>query len=530
MRSLGFGLLIIALSACTIPSKDFDPPLTRAESSGFTETSRYAEVIEFLATCAQNSDLVRLDSFGATAEGRTLPLAVLGDPPPKDPSEIDRSRTMVVYVNANIHAGEVAGKEACLMLIRQIATGELASLLKDTVLLICPIYNADGNERIDVNNRSWQKGPEKGVGIRTNAQSLDLNRDMMKLESLEAQSLVRNVLVRWDPHLVVDCHTTNGSFHREPITYAPPHTPMAHAALLDYHTGVMLPWIAKRTLERDRFASIPYGNFKDAMNPEQGWSTFDHKPRYVSNYVSLRNQLSILIEMYAYAEYEERVKACRAFLQSIVEFAAANGEAMRRVKAQAEKTPLERFHLSFAAQAYEEPITIQGYRMEMTENESGRKRARPLLDQPVNYVVPYFGKFTATDDGLPLPESYLFPRGLIELKEKLDQQGIVMEEITQPFTAKASVFDIEKIEVSERLYQGHRLQTLTGAWVEKNVSFPAGAYRVPVAQPLGRLAAYLLEPQSDDGLACWNGLDRYLNRGVWDTRPGTFPVVRLMAD
>lgn len=528
MRLLGWALTIIALSACTAP-KNFDPPLTRAESSGFTETSRYDEVIDFLKACDANSDRLRIDSFGTSAEGRLLPLAVLGNPVPKNPSEIDRTKTTVVYINANIHAGEVAGKEACLMLIREIVTGELASLLDNTVLLICPIYNADGNERIDVNNRSRQKGPEKGVGIRPNAQFLDLNRDMMKLESPEAQNLVKNVLVRWDPHLVVDCHTTNGSYHREPITYAPPHTPLAHAALMDYNSNVMLPWIAKRTLERNDYASIPYGNFKDAMKPEVGWETFDHKPRYVSNYVSLRNQLSILIEMYAYAEYEVRVKACRAFLQSIMEFTDENGEAMRRVKAEAEAAPLERFHLSYAVESLDASITIQGFRMEMMENESGRKRARPILDEPVDYLVPYFGRFKPDDEGLPVPESYLFPRGLVEVKEKLDQQGIIMEEVAQPFIAEALAFEIEKIDFRENLYQGHRLQTLSGQWLQKSVSFPGGAYRVPMNQPLGRLAAYLLEPQSDDGLACWNLLDRYLNRGPWDARPGTYPVVKVMA-
>jgi len=97
----------------------------------------------------------------------------------------------------------------------------------------------------------------------------------------------------------------------------------------------------------------------------------------------------------------------------------------------------------------------------------------------------------------------------------------------EPFTADVQVFDIEKIEFKERLFQGHRLQTLFGRWAPKRVAFPAGAYRVPVDQPLSRLVAYLLEPESDDGLACWNFFDRYLNRGNWDARPGTFPVMKV---
>jgi len=531
-------IFLFLLPAFSI-SADEKQVQTPVEKSKYSITSRYTQIVEYLNMLDSESPLLRMDSFGKTAEGRDLLLAVLGTPPPTNPESIDRQTTTVLFINANIHAGEVCGKEACLMLIRDILKGGLSHLLENTIILIAPDYNADGNERIGPNNRRRQPGPEEGVGVRTNAQQLDLNRDMMKLDSPEANALVTNIMVRWDPDIVVDCHTTNGSYHQEPITYAHSFTPLNDPELTRFNRDLMLPWIAKRTKDRkgESYDSIPYGNFRNRAKPEEGWSTFDHKPRYVSNYAGLRNSLSVLIEMYMYADYDLRIKACRAFLQSIAEFAQEEGEAVRKVNRNADasaikagstgNTPLL-YHMKFELEPLEKKVSIKGYEMEIKENSSGRKRATPNLDKPKIYTVSYYGNFQPKDEGFPLPHAYLFPRGLIDINSKLISHGIEIEEINEPFTAEVECFNIDKIDFSPQLYQGYRLQSLTGKWEKMDMTFPGGAFIVRTNQAQARLAAYLLEPQSDDGLACWNKLNKYLNRGVWDTRPGIYPVAKLL--
>src|SRR5207245_4999970 len=136
------------------------------------------------------SPLVRLGELGTSVEGRKLPLLILADPPVATAEEAARSNKLVVYAQGNIHAGEVDGKEALLMLVRDLATAKERPLLKDLVLVFAPIFNADGNERISKENRRAQVGPAEGVGVRANAQGLDLNRDFVKLESPEVQALV----------------------------------------------------------------------------------------------------------------------------------------------------------------------------------------------------------------------------------------------------------------------------------------------------------------------------------------------------
>src|SRR5262249_54467314 len=156
--------------------------------------------------------------LGISVEGRKLPLLILADPPISTPQEAARNKKLVVYAQGNIHAGEVDGKEALLMLARDLATAKERPLLKDLVIVIAPIFNASGNEKISKQNRRGQIGPEEGAGARQNAQGLDLNRDFVKLESPEVRSLVR-FFNKWNPAVFIDCHTTNGSYHRYTITY-----------------------------------------------------------------------------------------------------------------------------------------------------------------------------------------------------------------------------------------------------------------------------------------------------------------------
>ena len=213
--------LLCVSSAPARPAGAQDALLTRAERTGFVETSRYDDVIELSRALADASPLVHLTWFGYTFEGRRLPLLVVGDVADPTPGAVRGTGRTRVYLQGNIHAGEVCGKEALLMLVREVARGGHASWADSLVLLVAPIYNADGNERIELDNRPRQHGPVGGMGQRANAQGYDLNRDHMKLDSPEARSLAR-LLNEYDPQVVVDLHTTNGTRHAYHLTYSPP--------------------------------------------------------------------------------------------------------------------------------------------------------------------------------------------------------------------------------------------------------------------------------------------------------------------
>ncbi|HTH26375.1 MAG TPA: M14 family zinc carboxypeptidase, partial [Vicinamibacterales bacterium] len=193
---------------------------TRAEITNYEETSTYADVTRVIDGLAATSPLVYTESFGKTEEGRDLPLIVISDPKVATPAAARKLGRPIVFVQANIHAGEVEGKEAILMLARRLVSGDLKPMTRQMVFLIAPDYNADGNEKITPMNRTQQNGPVAGVGTRENSKGLDLNRDYMKLDSAEARALV-GLMNKWDPHVAVDLHTTNGSYHANHLTYSP---------------------------------------------------------------------------------------------------------------------------------------------------------------------------------------------------------------------------------------------------------------------------------------------------------------------
>src|SRR2546425_1207283 len=195
-------------------------PRTTAESTNYRDTSRYAEVMEFIAAIQRADHDIRVETFATTNEGRALPLVLAGPAGVVNPRSAHASGLPIVFIMANIHAGEVEGKEAAQMVLRDLVSSSRA-LRDQMIVLIAPIYNADGNEKIDSQHRPTQNGPPNGVGVRENAQGLDLNRDYMKLETPETRGLIANVLHRWDPLLTVDLHTTNGSYHGYALTYSP---------------------------------------------------------------------------------------------------------------------------------------------------------------------------------------------------------------------------------------------------------------------------------------------------------------------
>jgi hypothetical protein len=311
-------------------------PLTRPESTAFAETSRYDDVISYMKAMAAASPQIHLTTYGYTYEGRPMPLAVIGAPG-ATPEQVLATKKIRVYIQGNIHAGEVEGKEALLWLLRSIAKGERAEWLKSVVLLINPIYNADGNERVALTNRGSQWGPIGGMGQRANAQDLDLNRDCTKLESAEARSLAM-MLNRYDPHVAIDLHTTDGSadsgFY---LTYETSINPNDSSATVGLLRNELLPAVTKAVKAKHGWDYFYYGGVQRG-GAERAWGSDAElaKARYTSTYFGVRNRLGILSETYSYASFEDRIKANYWFVEEILGFVVKNGEAVKKAVATAD--------------------------------------------------------------------------------------------------------------------------------------------------------------------------------------------------
>ena len=498
-----------------------DAMRTAPEKSAFRETTRYADVVRFMeAAAAAGPQLIRMDTFGYTFEGRALPVAIVGRLADKRPETVRASGRTVVYVQGNIHAGEVEGKESLLMLLRDLSAGRHQEWSDSLVLLIAPIYNADGNERVQMNQRGVQNGPIAGMGQRPNAQGYDLNRDHMKLESPEARSLA-NLFTRYDPHVIMDLHTTDGTRHAYHITYSVPMHPSTDSAIVRLMRTRWMPEVTKAVKDKHGWDYYYYGNLQ-GQGEDRGWYTFDYRAMFNNNYAGLRNRFGILSEAYAYATFEDRIKATSWFVEEVVNFAMRNATAIRRETARADAESLAGRRLALRADFERAPQMVDILMGDVEEIRNPISGARMLnrLDARATERMAEFGTFKPTDTER-VPRSYLVPAALTDVIDRLRAHGVRMTTLAAARPTRIEKFRIDSTTVA-REFQGHTERTLYGGYESAMETVPAGTVVVSTGQPLGRLVFSLLEPRSDDGFVNWNVIDRDMGMAAAPAGRGGF--------
>ena len=490
--------------------------LTVAESSDYRATARYGQVMELAERLAGASESIRLDSLGESFERRQLPLLWVANPPVRSPEELSASGKQLVLLVGNIHSGEACGKEALLMLVRELGTTADHPLLEKLVLAVVPVYNADATERVSLQNRPRQNGPHEGAGERINAQGLDLNRDWIKLEAPETRAFVR-FLRRWDPDVVIDTHTTNGSYHRYTLTYAGPKHPAGQPALTEFVRETLLGRVGERVREAHGWRTYHYGNFADDHSK---WTTYPDHPRYGTPYRGLRGRVAILTEAYAYASFKDRVLATRDFVRACLEYCAAESETIEKLlRAVDEATEAAgrdggSLALRTEARSVGAPERVLGF------VEAEKDGERISTGEPREYEVDRIDRFEAVHS-VERPFAYLLPPSLRNAIENLQRHGVRMETLREDVELDVEVYRIDDATWAEREFQGHRLATVEATPRQETRRVAAGTLVVRSAQPLGSLAAYLLEPEAADGLVAWNFFDDAIVEG------GDFPVLRL---
>jgi len=500
--------------------------MTAAEESGYTRTMSYAEIVEFVDHLAQ-SPIAHRVSMGTSEEGRDIPALIIANPPVRTPKDAFGSGKIRFFAFGGIHSGEACGKEALLMLARDLVanpyTEDHLPISDNCVLIIAPLYNTDGNERVSPDNRRGQLGPSEGMGERENVNGLDLNRDSMKLASAEGRSMAR-FLTEWDPHVVFDSHTTNGSYHQYTLTFEGPLNPSGPIEPLEYTRDEFLPGVSRLLELETGYKSFFYGNFDRELTK---WGTYSHKPMFGGPYVGLRNRISILSEAYAYASFEDRVLSTHAFARRCILQAVADRDRIIDMLDRADRETIEKgeraedeFGIAYEIAKLDEPVVIQSY--ELAKPDPDRYGVRPIAtENMVDYTVEHWGTFTPTRT-ITRPKGYLIPGSHPHIVSKLHEHGIRTTPIDQKTGFTVERFTVERVTRSEREFQDIREvrleTTVRGEWI----SVGEGWTFVSTAQPLGNLLVYLLEPESDDGLSRWDAIDPSLDDG------DLFPVMRVL--
>ena len=472
-------------------------------------------------------------SIGKTTEGRDIPFVVASRPRVTTPDEAKRLHRPIVYVQANIHAGEVEGKEALQSLLRDLLFDFHKNVLDSLVLVAVPIYNADGNERFapQERNRTEQNGPEL-VGTRANAQGLDLNRDYVKAEAPETVASLA-MFRSWDPDVFVDLHTTDGSYHGYALTYAASLNPAAIFSV-PYTRDTMLVELRQRMHDLHGFDVFDYGNFPREQGEPTAWETYDSRPRFGTNYYGLRGRISVLSEAYSHDPFERRIASTYDFVAELLSYVAENAEDVYDLSRRADTRttgfgnepgsapaiPLR----SKLATIRSGPVRVEETLRtgDSTRYEAGLPRGLRRTGRVRTIDMPIYDRFAPTLS-VPMPYGYSFDRDVADsVLTRLAMHGITVEQLAEPLETSIVSFSIDSTTLATRPFQNHRERRLFGSWsAPQQRTIPAGSYVVVSGQPLGILAMYLLEPESDDGFVDWNVLD------PWATGR-TYPVVRIV--
>ena len=528
MRQL---LLSLLLFPCVTVAQDWKTPV---ETADFEATPNYEQTIAFLKQVEARMPEMKLSFYGTSPQGRPMPLVVVSGDKAFTAAAARRLEKPIVLLQSGIHAGEIDGKDASLMLLRELVRGERPKVLDTITLLLVPIYNVDGHERVSRFNRSNQDGPEEGMGFRTNARGLDLNRDHLKLESAEARALVA-LVNEWRPHLHVDNHVSNGFDHAWVVGVAAAEAPQAPAPV-DAWVKRALPAVADAT----RRAGHPVGPYLELLSsedPAQGAITPPYRPRYSTGYFALRNRPSVLIETHSHKPYRARVLGNHAWMAALLAEVARDPRALVRAVETAEQRTVamgapdaapsevvlrlgpdrddpgagggqpDRVRIPFFAWSTA-PSIVTGEPLTTYQRGTPRETEVPWFHVP---------RVSAT---VPRPRGYVVLPGWPAIEQRLRGQGLRIEPIAAAVEAEVETIRVASPTFAAAPYQG--TTAVTSVTVSRRTEMrriPAGSLWVGADQPDFEVAVHLLEPDAPDSLLAWGYVSSVFERKEWIDGP-----------
>ncbi|WP_334179841.1 M14 family metallopeptidase [Pseudoxanthomonas sp.] len=510
--------LCATLLLALIPLANAQSPLTTvSERSGFIETGRYEEVTALCdAFARQYPKAVRCITFGTTPEGRPMKALVASTSGALTPEQARRRGLPVVLIQGGIHAGEIDGKDAGFLALREVLEGKAASGALDKLAWVfVPVFNVDGHERFGAWNRPNQRGP-KEMGWRTTAQNYNLNRDYLKADTPEMQAMLQ-LVQRWDPLVTVDLHATNGAQFEHDISIQ---VEPVHAG----DAGLRKAGLALRSGVIDDLAkqgSLPlpyYPSFVVQDDPTSGFEDSVPPPRFSHGYFLLRNRIAMLVETHSWKEYPVRVRITRNTVVSVLEQVARDGAAWQAAAKQADVAAGElggkQEPLTYVAAPTAHTVDFRGYAYTRTKSDvSGALMTR------YDETTPQVWKVPLKDDIRPgivveAPGAgYVVPAADASwVAAVLKTHGVEYRLLGKPWQGDAETFRASKSSFGTGSVETHQRLTVEGRWQHEARSVPAGSLFVPIAQAKSRLVMGLLEPLAPDSLLAWGRFNNAFER------------------
>ena len=525
-------LLMLFLSSLIVSQQQLNWK-TKFEESNYLSTDNYEESIKYFQMLADNSEYAKLITIGVSPQGRELKCLIVSKAKVFDPVEALKGKFAKVMINNGIHAGEIEGKDASMLMLREmLITQDIKAKWDNVILLVIPVLNLDGHERISKYNRINQNGPIE-MGFRTTAQNYNLNRDFTKADTPEMKSLLK-LFKDWKPDIFIDTHTTDGADYQYTVTYGASTHKNVPPTTKKLVKEELIPHFEKGVQDAG-FLIAPYVGFvdKDYKNGIRDWVA---GPRFSNGYAGIQNRIGVLIETHMLKSYKERVFGTKAMLESIVDYSSNNYTKLIECSESADNYVVDRyfrekkaFPIKFNITNNSSPFIYKGIKYEFFDSEISGSKIKNFTGEKYDLEIPYYNE-SAIADSVYLPEAYIIPKEWGHLVEILDLHGIKSEQLSEQKKIEVERYKFKNVKFSLWPYENRMMPTYKYDVLPQTITVNKGDYWISCNQKNIGIIAYLLEPKSEDSFIKWGSMNIIFEKKEYFEDYSMEPIAKEMYD
>lgn len=510
-------IFILLITQSVLPQSS-DEWITYFEKSEFISTPGYLETMEYFQNLADFSQYAEMNNFGVSPQGRKLKCLIVSKEMKFKPVDLSKRRTPVLLLINGIHSGEIEGKDASMLLLREIlVTKEKENLLDSLTLLVVPIFSVDGHERTSKYSRINQNGPEE-MGWRTTAQNLNLNRDWMKAETTEMQAMLK-LITNWIPDFIIDSHTTNGADYQYSITYLVEKYQNIYSETAAWLRNKFVPFL-EAGVEKKGFLIHPYIYLRTWQKGfDGGIIDWVSTPRFSSGYSALQNRPSLLLETHMIKPYKDRVYSTKATFETVMEFINANTSSLVELNRLADENTIMDFTkgekylpLAYDNSELYEQINLKGYKYFWEPSDISGDQKLVYTNEKEDINVKYYNDMIITDS-ISVPSGYIIPQEWSNsIISKLKLHGIETEYFTKDTVINVTKYKFMDVVFDSVSYEGRQRVNFDIESYKEEVQIRAGDVYIPTNQRTLRVIVNLLEPKSGDSFVQWGYMNLIFER------------------
>jgi hypothetical protein len=513
--------IIVLLLIQPVFAQSSEERITYFEKSGFISTPGYQNTMDYFQSLADFAQYAELKNFGVSPQGRDLKYFIVSKEENFEPVDFTKRQKPVLLIINGIHSGEIEGKDASTLLLREILVSkEKEKLLDSLILLVVPIFNVDGHERRSKYNRINQNGPEE-MGWRTTAQNLNLNRDWMKAAAPEMQSMIK-LIIEWMPDFIIDSHTTNGADYQYTITYAVEKYQNIYPETAEWLINRFVPFL-EAGVEKRGFLIHPYIYLKTWQEGFGGgiidWAA---TPRFSTGYAAIQNRPSLIIETHMIKPYRDRVYSTKAAIESVMEFINSDASSLIELNRKADKNTITNFTYreNYLPLAYDNPdlyeeINLKGYKYFWKPSDISGDQKLVYTNEKKEFKVKYYNDMIVTDS-VSVPIGYIIPKEWWHSSiSKLKIHGIGTEYFTKDTTFLVTRYKFKNAIFDSFSYEGRQRVSFDIVPYKEKVIVREGDIYIPTAQRTLRVIVNLLEPLASDSYLQWGYMNSIFERAEY---------------